>query len=371
MGDKNADLVSQIFLKYQDLMFEIAFDIVKNKEDAEDVVQWTAEKMVVKSNRFIDMEDKKVECFIRIITRNTAIDFYRKREKNQEREECCADIMDMLPTNTTVPCETDANIAFDNLPRQHKTILLLKYSFGYKMREIADILDITEPNARKRIERAKACLMEILKKGFVVVLCILALVLTGVAVDALIDGRFFESIKGSFGAAEITDENRHLVGKEKEYEIYPSSSGVMGFEIPEFVFLSNSNIINDIKNKDFLPRYVSDIQTSDGRLPEIIIDVNACAVLYQEDYAGWKCEEGETLYFDFSEYPLENGRAQTLIVGYVLNGVMYEGEFFEELNGSYQLEIEKEGEYYIYLLSGDVDYISIEYGAVFTGKKED
>lgn len=51
-----------------------------------------------------------------------------------------------------------------------------------------------------------------------------------------------------------------------------------------------------------------------------------------------------------------------LIIGYVKDGIMYEGEVFDELSGKYSFSPDEKGEYFFYLLSGSSDYLSLKSG---------
>lgn len=53
---------------------------------------------------------------------------------------------------------------------------------------------------------------------------------------------------------------------------------------------------------------------------------------------------------------------QDLIIGYVKDGIMYEGEVFDELSGKYSFSPDEKGEYFFYLLSGSSDYLSLKSG---------
>ena len=52
-------------------------------------------------------------------------------------------------------CRLPRNISEPRLPPRYRSVLLLRYDCGYSNAEIANILDTTEPNVRKLIQRAK------------------------------------------------------------------------------------------------------------------------------------------------------------------------------------------------------------------------
>lgn len=50
------------------------------------------------------------------------------------------------------------------LPDGYRSVLLLKYDNGYSTAEIASILGLTEENVKKRLQRARKKLQEILER---------------------------------------------------------------------------------------------------------------------------------------------------------------------------------------------------------------
>jgi len=64
----------------------------------------------------------------------------------------------------------------------------------------------------------------------------------------------------------------------------------------------------------------------------------------------------------FDKYKSDITVSQDLIIGYVKDGIMYEGEVFDELSGKYSFSPDEKGEYFFYLLSGSSDYLSLKSG---------
>jgi RNA polymerase sigma-70 factor (ECF subfamily) len=50
------------------------------------------------------------------------------------------------------------------LPERHRTILIMRYHYGFKVKEIARQLSMTEGTARSAVARAKAKLEEICRR---------------------------------------------------------------------------------------------------------------------------------------------------------------------------------------------------------------
>ena len=119
-------------------------------------------KVAENIKRVDDPYSSKAKAYIVTIVETKAIDIYRKKQRHPE----------------TSLSEEDVGIHFDysncsdfarciaQLPPRHRAILSLKYRHGYNNREIAKILRISEHNAIKIDQRAKARLKELcIKEG--------------------------------------------------------------------------------------------------------------------------------------------------------------------------------------------------------------
>lgn len=139
-------------------------------------------------------------------------------------------------------------------------------------------------------------------------------------------------------------------------------------EIPE------NRIIKEIQINDFSPSSIIEIitdkdDTSSYSTPEIILVNNSVCVLTKEDGSGWDLEKGDILEYHFDKYPSSVVDRQTLLIGYVKNNVMYEGEIYRQLSGSYTLDVQEKGEYFLYLLSASSDYLTLKQGEIYLKDK--
>ncbi|WP_243184415.1 hypothetical protein ACUH7Y_01975 [Clostridium beijerinckii] len=76
---------------------------------------------------------------------------------------------------------------------------------------------------------------------------------------------------------------------------------------------------------------------------------------------GWKLNKGDTLTFNFNKY---ESRFQSVVIGYVLNGKMVKGEKFKDLSGSYKIEANEPGGYYLYIMNASSDYVAFKEGNI-------
>lgn len=152
-----------IYEKYRYLMFKVASGVLNDQYLAEDAVHEAFVKVANNMDKIGDVESRATKRYLIVITKNAAIDFYRKRHQQMEKEI----FMEKLEERENVSymeTEIDNQVldVLKNLPEQYRDIFLLKYSNGFENKEIAQILGITEGNVRQRIMRGKALIQEAL-----------------------------------------------------------------------------------------------------------------------------------------------------------------------------------------------------------------
>ena len=89
---------------------------------------------------------------------------------------------------------------------------------------------------------------------------------------------------------------------------------------------------------------------------------NSACILTKEDGTGFHLKKGDKIEYNFEKYKSKVVEQQTLIIGYVKDGVMYQGETYNDLKDSYTLVAQDDGDYFIYLLSASSDYLTLKQG---------
>lgn len=145
---------------YKGLMYHIAYDILRNREDAEEAVNdafWKIAKNIIKISEPIC---PKTRTYIVLVIESASVDLWRRRQRHVE----------------TVPLEEEPKIQVEysgenrvaelilSLPPCDREMLLLRYYQGYTLKETAELLNITAAAARKREQRAKKRLEELCRK---------------------------------------------------------------------------------------------------------------------------------------------------------------------------------------------------------------
>lgn len=146
-----------LYTEYRGLMFHIADSILHNKHDAEDAVHNAFVKIAEHIIKIGDPLCPKTKAYIITILESKAIDIYRHKQRHSEvpfDEESVGIQFNYTGDNALATC-------IAQLPPRYREVLALKYRHGCNNRETAKILSITEANAIKLDQRAKAKLREL------------------------------------------------------------------------------------------------------------------------------------------------------------------------------------------------------------------
>ena len=145
-------------------MFSIAIDILRNSFSAEDAVQEAFMKILANMDKIDDLDSNRTKRLIITITKNTAIDIYRKQNRQWNQEVNYDNIINLEYSDLYMTDEEEKFSAIESLPDNYKEILLLKFASGFSNAEVADILGLSEVNVRKRISRARKLLKRNMKE---------------------------------------------------------------------------------------------------------------------------------------------------------------------------------------------------------------
>ena len=165
--DEEKDLVTKLYTAYDQMMYHIAFGILKNKQDVEDAVSDTFVRIIRRYlDRVADPESDKTKAFMIVAVKSTAKNLYRKRQRDAHADLDLYDVgEDRLEEDFSRKCDAEAvHKAINQLTDSYQEVLRYKYFYNMTTAEIAEMLEITEDGVRKRIKRAETSLMSILSE---------------------------------------------------------------------------------------------------------------------------------------------------------------------------------------------------------------
>lgn len=154
---------------YQNKIFHLAYRMLGNIQEAEDVVQETFLRVYINLERYDPAQ--KFSTWIYRIGTNLCIDHLRKRKRKKDvsldanvYDSDSADGYDLMPAdeqhrpdNQLVLSETKRQIRdmLDQLPDQYKSIVILRYLHDMSLQEISEVLDLPVTTIKTRLHRGR------------------------------------------------------------------------------------------------------------------------------------------------------------------------------------------------------------------------
>lgn len=150
--------VQELVALYRNNLFAAAFNICKNAQDAEDIVQDTFIQYYTNKKEF-DSEQHIRAWLIRVAinkAKNVNHTFWKRNKISLE------DYMETLTFET--PESENLFETVMRLPEKYRIVIHLFYCEDYTVREIAGILHLSESNVKVRLSRGRILLREALKE---------------------------------------------------------------------------------------------------------------------------------------------------------------------------------------------------------------
>lgn len=163
--DDDKRYFEEIYLKYRQDMYRIAYSILHNKEDSEDAVHQVFLQISEDFDKIKSIPCQELKPYFVIIIRNASYNIYNKNKKRTDFDTESETSGSLIELDYFEKCDYEKLVkTISQLPQKYKDILFLRYVEEFSVKEIARMLDITENTVWKRTERAKIMLKELLEK---------------------------------------------------------------------------------------------------------------------------------------------------------------------------------------------------------------
>ncbi len=151
-----------VYKEYAKELLQIAYGYTKNKEDSIDIMQ-NAYIAVLESNKRFE-SNEHIKYFLIRVTINESINFVKSYSKKKVL--CNNDIIMNIPETKKDELPYDISEIVNTLPEKYKTIIVLYYYDGMKIKDISKVLKMKESAVKKRLERARNLVKEIIERNY-------------------------------------------------------------------------------------------------------------------------------------------------------------------------------------------------------------
>lgn len=149
----NREAFGELIIMHQEYLYKLAYMYTKNEQDALDAVQECAMRAMISMNKL-----REPEYFRTWITRILINSIY-KAQKKYKNSSPFEDYNETAQEQTlSIEEKTDLYDAIDLLPPTYKTVVILQYFQGMKIKDIAEVMNIPQGSVKAYLHRAKELL---------------------------------------------------------------------------------------------------------------------------------------------------------------------------------------------------------------------
>jgi len=176
LDEDKQDFVGQLYEKHKKKIYEIAYKILKNGHDAEEIVNEVMLNVISNVEKFVQSDGNETLAQLVIYSRNAAINLY-KVKKRRSAHEIPLTYLNEDGENEDIEIEDDAAgmdevlLSKENseivaryveqLTLEQQDAIMLVYTLGYSNVEAANVLGISPNAVGMRLFKAKKKLLEI------------------------------------------------------------------------------------------------------------------------------------------------------------------------------------------------------------------
>ena len=154
--------LEKLYYEYKGLMKYVALGILKDDYIAEDAVHNAFIKLTRHLNGIEEIESHKTKSFMVIIIRSVSLNMLEKEKKSAPVDNI--ETISFLNDKTFEKIEAlELCEMIKSLPDIHRDILELKVYYDMSDKEISDILNISNSAVRKRLQRARNALLNLMQ----------------------------------------------------------------------------------------------------------------------------------------------------------------------------------------------------------------
>ncbi|WP_145331405.1 RNA polymerase sigma factor [Paenibacillus xylanexedens] len=165
-------LQEEVYYEYYNMVYGLIVYIIKERAAAEDIIQEAFIKII--KNKPLFEDEVKLRAWLKVVTRNTAINYLRKNKNNRNQldaDSVFIDIETMNQTAVSVENIVETQMMQESIERylsqlkpEYRVLVELRWKEGFSYREIAELLSTTEDIVKQRLFRARGSIKKKLHK---------------------------------------------------------------------------------------------------------------------------------------------------------------------------------------------------------------
>lgn len=172
--EKQRGFIESIYLDYGKLIYHIAYGVLKNHHDTEDIVNTTMLNLFKKIDTLQGLTQIKLQAYIVFAAKNAALNLLKKQKRTHEQ--LLTDPEDWNYFEDKAQETVDAQLlyatdiqelydALNKIDEKEKNLLQMKYFLKLSDEEIAEQVEIGKNSVRYYLTLARRSLISTINKG--------------------------------------------------------------------------------------------------------------------------------------------------------------------------------------------------------------
>ena len=151
-----------VYNEYAKELYNIAYGYTRNRDDSIDIMQ-NAYVVLLESNKKFE-SNEHIKYFLIRVTINESLNLLKSASKKRVIKN--NDVIVNFPETKKEELPYDLSEIVNTLPEKYKTIIILHYYDDMKIKDISNVLKISESAVKKRLERARNLIKEIIERNY-------------------------------------------------------------------------------------------------------------------------------------------------------------------------------------------------------------
>ena len=151
-----------VYNEYAKELYNIAYGYTRNRDDSIDIMQ-NSYVVLLESNKKFE-SNEHIKYFLIRVTINESLDLLKSASKKRVIK--INDVVVNFPETKKEELPYDLSEIVNTLPEKYKIIIILHYYDDMKIKDISNVLKISESAVKKRLERARNLIKEIIERNY-------------------------------------------------------------------------------------------------------------------------------------------------------------------------------------------------------------
>ncbi|OAB37104.1 RNA polymerase subunit sigma-24 [Paenibacillus macquariensis subsp. defensor] len=166
------ELQEKIYYEYYEYVYGMIYCIVKDHATTEDIIQDAFIKIITKKPIFEN--EIKLKAWLKVVTRNTSINFLRKNKKHRNQldiDSVYTYIDEVLQSPVSVEHSVESKMMEDSiltyinsLKPEFRVLIEYRWKQGLSYKEMSELLDLREDIIKQRLFRARENIKKMMHK---------------------------------------------------------------------------------------------------------------------------------------------------------------------------------------------------------------